>query len=169
MKPVLLLLYVFLFAGGCLSKPQDSRNEIENGSVGTANLSYAVLLAPPVELLDQMATSYKGNNEQWRIAWKLDNSSIPIDGQRTVRLLEIACYADIVCHSVEYPLRVATHEYIKENLYTSDVRYALRWIRTSYKSSLPLEGPGDESGDFNGMVIQAMNTRLREFANELLQ
>ena len=92
-----------------------------------------------------------------------------MDGQRAVRLLEIAAYADIVCHPVEYPLRVATLDYIKEKIDSSGVRDSLNWIRSSYKSGLPLEEPGDKNGDFKGLRVEAMKIRLTGYVNELLQ
>ena len=61
-------------------------------------------------------------------------------------MLEIACYADVQCHAVEYPLRVATLDYVRDNLDSPDVRSAVRWIASSYDSQLPMDAPGDTEG-----------------------
>ena len=142
--------------------PNETRTE-------AARVSYVVLNEPPDSILTQMDSSYSGDNKQWRKEWAEDNSSKALDGQRALTLLEIACYADIMCHRVEYPLRVATLDYVKENLGTSGVTDALRWIITSYKSGLPLESPGDETGAFKGMLVDSMKIRLTEYAKELLR
>lgn len=96
------------------------------------------------------------------------NDPITIDGQQTIRLLEIACYADIMCHSIEYPLRVATLDYVESNVNTEGVRDALKWICESYKSDLPLDAPGDDTGQFRGMLVESMRHRLVDYARELL-
>ena len=69
---------------------------------------------------------------------------------------------------VVYQLRVATLEYVRANLDSPDVFNALNWIRTSYNSGLPADAPGDEAGDFSGLLVQSMQTRLTEYANLLL-
>lgn len=166
----LLPFPVLLLAIGCLSQPQASRIDVPTEAPhGTKDDSYAVLSDPPDTILDEMASRYSGNNKQWRSEWKEDNSSIPIDGQRALRLLEIAGYADVVCHPIEYPLRVATLDYIKANIDSSGVRDSLKWILTSNKCGLPLEEPGDKTGDFKGVRVEAMKIRLTEYVNELLQ
>lgn len=74
-----------------------------------------------------------------------------------------------MCHRIEYPLRVATHDYVRENLDLSDVHDALQWIRTSYKSGLPLNSRDDDTGAFDGVLIESMRIRMTEYAAELLQ
>lgn len=165
----LLPLSILLLATGCFTKPQTSRiAESKEAPSETKEVSYAVLSDPPDAILDEMQSRYSGNNKQWKSEWHKDNSSIPIDGQRAIRLLEIACYADIVCHPVEYPLRVATLDYIKANMDSSSVLDSLNWIRTSYQSGFPLDEPGDKTGDFRGVRVEAMKSRLTQYVNELL-
>ncbi|QDT22044.1 hypothetical protein HG66A1_38500 [Gimesia chilikensis] len=92
---------------------------------------------------------------------------VPVDAQRIVTLLEVACYADVMCHRVEYPLRVATLDYVKSNLDAPETQNALAWIRESYQSGLPLDAPGDETGEFRGMLVKAMRARLNEYAKRV--
>ncbi len=166
----LLPLSIMLLAVGCLSQSKSARLDVpKEVQTGTKSVSYEALSSPPDAILDEMDLKYSGDNKQWRKEWKEDNSAIPIDGQRVLYLLEVACYADNVCHRIEYPLRVATLDYVKENLTSSGVTDALQWIRSSYKSGLPQEVPGDEKGDFSGMIVDAMNVRLVEYANEVLR
>ena len=96
------------------------------------------------------------------------SAAVAIDGQRVLSLMEIACYADVMCHGIEYPLRVATLDYVKDNVDSQDVQDALNWIRSSYRSSLPLNSPGDEKGEFRGVLVESMQIRLTAYANELL-
>ena len=108
MKFPLSLTFVLLVAG-CTAQSQSTRSDAPNEeSNPSTSSSYIVLTDPPDAILDVMASKYAGENQHWRDEWTRDNSSIPIDGQRTIRLLELACYADVTCHPVEYPLRVAT-------------------------------------------------------------
>jgi hypothetical protein len=166
----LLLLSIVLLSVGCLSQSQTARVDVPNEVRSeAATVSYVVLSEPPDAILNQMDSSYSADNKQWRKEWAEDNSSKSVDGQRALTLLEIACYADVMCHRVEYPLRVATLDYVKENLGSSGVTDSLQWIITSYKSGLPLESPGDETGDFKGMLVDAMKIRLTEYAKELLR
>jgi len=92
---------------------------------------------------------------------------VPVDAQRIVTLLEVACYADVMCHRVEYPLRVATLDYVKSNLDAPETQNALAWIRESYQSGLPLDAPGDETGEFRGMLVKAMRGRLVAYAKRV--
>lgn len=94
---------------------------------------------------------------------------VPIDAQRIVTLLEVACYADVMCHRVEYPLRVATLDYVKSNLDAPGTQNALAWIRESYQSGLPLDWPGDETGEFRGILVKAMRGRLVTYANQVTE
>ena len=160
---------IVLFVSGCLTQPPASRIEVLNDATSeTARHSWSVLSDPPDEMLDEMASKYSSDKKQWRNEWKQDTSSTPMDGQRALTLLEIACYADVMCHPVEYRLRDATLDYIRENLESLDVRNSLVWIRTSYKSRLPLVSPGDENEDFKGALVEGMKIRLTEYANSLL-
>lgn len=93
--------------------------------------------------------------------------AVPIDAQRIISLMEVACYADVMCHRVEYPLRVATLDYVKSNLDAPGTPNALAWIRESYQSGLPLDVPGDETGEFRGMLVKAMRGRLNEYAKQV--
>ena len=83
-------------------------------------------------------------------------------------MLEIACYADVQCHAVEFPLRVATLDYVRDNLDSPDVRSAVRWIASSYDSQLPMDAPGDTEGHLKGMLVRAMNVRMTQYAIQLL-
>lgn len=123
---------------GCSIEPQAPIVSAPPEVARSTEKPFEVLAGAPDALLDEMAWKYSGNNQEWRDAWKLDNSKTTLDGQQTMRLLEIACYADVMCHSIEYPLRVATLDYVESNLTTQSVRDALKWIRESYKSDLPL-------------------------------
>jgi len=153
---------------GCSTEPEAPRANALPGMADATDKSFAVLRDAPHEILDQMARKYSGSNQEWRDAWKLDNSKTTIDGQQTIRLLEIACYADVTCHPIEYPLRVATLDYVESNLTTEDVRDALNWIRESYRSGLPLDTPGDDTGQFRGLVVDSMKLRMADYAKELL-
>ncbi|QGQ26150.1 hypothetical protein F1728_27245 [Gimesia benthica] len=92
---------------------------------------------------------------------------VPVDAQRIITLLEVACYADVMCHRVEYPLRVATLDYVKSNLDAPGTQNALAWIRESYQSGLPLDAPDDKTGEFRGMLVKAMRGRLAAYANQV--
>jgi hypothetical protein len=93
---------------------------------------------------------------------------VELSGQRAIALLETACYADVVCHEIEYPLRVATLDYVKANRDSQDVDDALLWILSDYHSGLPLDSPGDETGDFRGMLVEAMQGRLTQYVRQLM-
>ena len=93
--------------------------------------------------------------------------AVPVDAQRIISLMEVACYADVMCHRVEYPLRVATLGYIKSNLDSPATQNALACIRESYHSGLPLDAPGDETGEFRGLLVKAMRARLIMYVNQL--
>ena len=146
-----------------------TRNDVsKEGGAETLDSLYIVLSEPPDAKLDFMESNYTGNNKEWRNQWTNDSKLLPIDGQKTIEILEIACYADVVCHRIEYPLRIATLDYVRNHLETPGVRESLEWIRTSYKSGLPMEVPDDTAGDFTGALVQSMKTRLTEYANDLL-
>ena len=153
---------------GCSTEQPSSRLSARPEVEQATEKSFAVLTVAPDAILDEMASKYSGNNQQWRDAWKLDNSKTTLDGPQTIRLLEIACYADVMCHPIEYPLRVATLDYIESSLTTKDVRDALKWVRESYISGLPVDTPGDDTGQFRGMLMESMRIRMVDYANELL-
>ena len=130
---------------------------------------YVVLTDPPDALLDRMASEYPFDNREFRRRWTEEASAAPLDSKRVIELLEIACYADVTCHRVEYPLRVATLEHIAANSHAADVRDALHWIQASYQSGLPIDSPGDTAGHFRGVLVQSMRLRMDEYAGELLR
>lgn len=104
-----------------------------------------------------------------QILKRIDQSpAVTIDAQRILTLMETACYADVMCHKMEYPVRIATLDYVKSNIDSQGTREALRWIRTSYQSGLPLDEPGDETGQFRGLLVKSMQGRLVSYANQLL-
>lgn len=153
---------------GCSTEPPAPRVRAQPEVARLTEKPFEVLSDAPDAILDEMARKYSGNNQEWRDAWKLDNSKTTLDGQKTIRLLEIACYADVMCHSIEYPLRVATLDYVESNLTTESVRDALIWIRESYKSDLPLDAPGDDTGQFRGILVESMRIRMVHYAKKLL-
>ncbi|HCS53515.1 hypothetical protein [Rubinisphaera sp.] len=166
---LLLRFSAILVAAGCFSQAQPARTDSPNKPIPTTAVSYRVLTDTPVEILDELASNYTGDLEQWREGWIQSNFTTTLDGQSTIRLLEIACYADVMCHTIEYPLRVVTHDFIRERMDMPEVRSSLEWIRSSYHSGLPLKEPGDTTGDFDGMLVESMNFRMREYANQLLK
>lgn len=153
---------------GCSTEPQAPRVTAQPEVARATEKSFVLLTDTPDALLNEMAAKYFGNNQEWGDAWKLDNAKTTIDGQEAIRLLEIACYADVTCHPIEYPLRVAALDYVESNLTTEDVRDALIWVRESYRSGLPLDTLGDDIGQFRGMVVESMKLRMADYAKELL-
>ena len=153
---------------GCSTEPPAPRALAQPEVARSTEKLFEVLTDAPDAILDEMASKYSGNNQEWRDAWELDNSKSTLDGQRTIRLLEISCYADVTCHSIEYPIRVATLDYVERNLETEGIRDALKWIRESYKSDLPLDEPGDDTGQFRGMLVDSMRIRMVDYAKDLL-
>ncbi len=155
---------------GCMPQQQTaSVIEASKDKTPTKQVTYEVLTERPDALLDKMTSLFSSDRSKWNSEFKSAYAMSSISGERTVELLEIACYADVECHSFENPLRVATLDYIKENLHSPDVRKSLQWIRTSYESSLPIEAPGDVEGLFKSVLVQAMKIRMTEYANDLLQ
>lgn len=130
---------------------------------------YTVLIEPPDSTLDKIVVMLSSSKSDPRQQLLEQFASSAIDGQRAVSMLELACYADLQCHSVEYPLRIATIDFVRENLDSPSVRNAVNWIRESYESRLPLDAPGDEAEHFKGALVQSMKIRMTEYANELLQ
>lgn len=169
MKSMLQIASVLLLAG-CSGQTQSTYSDAADAAAGAHTNAYVVLTEVPDALLDEMSSKYSGNkSQQWREQWKRDNSDVPIDGQRTITLLEVACYADVTCHPVEYPLRVVTLDCFQEHRGVPGVRASLEWIRSSYRSNLPLDSPGDESGAFKGLLVESMNERMTDYAEQLLR
>jgi hypothetical protein len=165
----LLFLVGLLLTLGCADRPTSVSPVDPTGDAAPVNLPvYTVLTKPPDADLDWMAADYPSENEQFRRRWAEDAAAFPTDGQRVIELLEIACYADVMCHRIEYPLRVATLDHVRANIRGEKVADALRWIRTSYDSKLPLDTPGDDTGQTHGILVQGMQIRMREYADELL-
>lgn len=167
---VLLPTVVLLLACGCSGT--SSSEHVEVGPSDTAEHApprYAVMAEPPDAVLNRMEADYPRDNEEFRRRWVEAESAVRLDGQRAIELLEVACYADLTCHRIEYPLRVATLDYLEKNTGTADVEDALRWIQSSYESDLPLDSPGDETGAFRGLLAESMGTRMAEYAEELLR
>jgi len=135
------------------------------------NEPFTLLSEPPDANLDAIATELRAvaADSEFQSHLKQRFASTKLDGQRVVELLEIACYADVQCHAVEYPLRIATLDYVRDNLDAPDVRSAVKWIATSYDSRLPIDAPGDTEGQFRGMLVQGMKIRMTEYARQLLK
>ena len=167
MKLLLPILTLFLISG-CVDQSKKVATKTEPSAISQPD-TYNVFDTPPDAMLDDMQSKFAGTNEKWRNEWRKATEAIAIDGQRTVTLLEIACYADVMCHAIEFPLRVATHDYVRDNLGNPDVRKSLDWIISSYQSDLPARSPGDEDGVFDGVLIKSMKIRMTEYANQLLK
>ena len=131
---------------------------------------YSLLSQPPDANLEGLATEFRSLSKDFdsQSFLKQRFASTKLDGQQVIKLLEIACYADVQCHAVEYPLRVATLDYVRDNLDSPDVRSAVRWIASSYDSQLPMDAPGDTEGHLKGMLVRAMNVRMTQYAIQLL-
>ena len=162
---VLLLLLLSACGKPVATNAPNVASESSNTDKGSF---YAVLARLPDDTLDQLQAQYPGSFDAFRSAWIENASASPLDGQRAIELLEIACYADVTCHPIEYPLRVATLEYLEANMKTSGVLDALQWVRHSYKSGLPLDTPGDDTGQMRGIVVESMNIRMHEYSENLL-
>lgn len=120
-------------------------------------------------VIQQLAEDQKISPESAKQTYdRIDQSTAVVDGQRVLSLMETACYADVMCHGIEHPLRVATLEYVRENLDSPGVQDTLNWILNSYRSGLPIDSPGDETGDFHGALVESMQIRLTAYANDLL-
>jgi hypothetical protein len=160
---------IFLLVVGCPAPAASERPATatdENGSHNSAR--YMTIAKRPDDILDRMWASYPHTFEEFHTTWTKQASKAQLDGQRAIELLEIASYADVTCHSTEYPLRVATLDYVEANLRRNDVRDAIKWVLRSYKSHLPLESPNDENDQLRGVLVESMNIRMVEYADELL-
>ena len=130
---------------------------------------YSLLSQPPDADLEDLATKFRTLSVNSQSYLKKRFASTKLDGQQVVKLLEIACYADVQCHAVEYQLRIATLDYVRDNLDSPDVRSAVVWIASSYESRLPIDAPGDTEGHFKGMLVYAMKVRMTDYARQLLK
>ncbi|MEM9645578.1 MAG: hypothetical protein AAF989_11355 [Planctomycetota bacterium] len=111
---------------GCLDQTKSTPSGTETARDDASRSDTCkVLNEPPDRILDQTESDFSGVDQQWRDEWRKSNEINAIDGQRAIRVLEIACYVDVMCHRIEYPLRVATHDCIRDSLHHSDVREAL--------------------------------------------
>lgn len=90
-----VLLCLLLTLTAC--SPQERSPRVNEKQPPQADHSaYKVLSEPPDAILDEWDRIYSSNNKLWRKEWTDDVSVGPLDGQRTIELLEIACYADSV-------------------------------------------------------------------------
>lgn len=165
-----LLIKLLLIATGC-SKPSATQLEdvVLAAPAELKQVEYKTLTERPDDMLDSIKSSYPVELEKFHAEWTEKASTLPLDGQRAIKLPEVACYADVMCHPIEYSLRVATLDYIERNLQTADVVDALNWVSHSYKSALPLDEPNDHSGHLRGILVDAMKVRMTEYARELLE
>jgi hypothetical protein len=167
---ILYAIFGLLLACGCSGTSTSDHLEVGPSDAAEHDQRrYTVMTEPPDAVLSRMEFDYARDNQEFRRRWVGEAAALPLDGQRAIELLEVACYADVMCHRIEYPLRVATLGYIEENMRTADVEVAVRWVQSSYESDLPVESPGDETGKFRGLLVEAMGIRMAEYAEELLQ
>jgi hypothetical protein len=165
----MLLIFAIIVVAGCRKPPASASKDLaQDKGISRVQPNYPLLTEPPDNVLDRMASSYPQGVKEFRIAWTEQTSSIPLDGQRAIELLEIACYADAICHAVEYPLRVATLDYIEANLQNIEILEAVQWIPKSYRSHLPLNAPNDDNEHLRGLLVESMNHRMVDYAEELL-
>jgi len=163
-----LVLVIIVVAGCGTAQAPASKDLPKDNDVAPVKLNYKSLTEPPDNVLDTMASSYPRGFNEFRVAWTEQTSSKPLNGQRTIELLEVACYADMMCHAVEYPLRVATLDYIEANLQETEILEAVQWITKSYRSHLPLNAPNNDSEQLRGLLVESMNHRMVDYAEELL-
>lgn len=164
------IVLVVQVSSGCSRKPQLDQVNSPSSAASEFEQSqqYVVLREEPHSVLERLGKDYPSDFQDFHRLWTENASSIELDGKRVVELLEIASFADVTCHPVEYRLRVATLDYIESAIDRPGVVESLRWIKSSYKSGLPHEVPGDDEGQFRGLQVESMNIRMRNYANELL-
>ena len=168
MRTQFLILAIIVVAG-CSTPPAPASKDLsQDKGIARVQPDYKLLTEPPDNVLDRMASSYPRGFNEFRIAWTEQTSSIPLDGQRAIELLEVACYADAMCHAVEYPLRIATLDYIEANLQNTEILEAVQWIPKLYRSQLPLNAPDDDNEQLRGLLVESMNHRMVDYAEELL-
>ena len=156
-------------ACGCSKPPATELADVVSATpADQTQAKYKTLTERPDATLDSIRSSYPEEFDKFYAEWIEKASASPLDGQRAIKLLEVACYADVMCHPTEYFLRIATLDYIEQNMQAADVVDALKWVSQSYKSELPLDEPNDESGQLRGITVDAMNIRMVEYAKELL-
>lgn len=154
---------------GCSKHAPLERLENQSSETSPRALSqYPVLREEPINVLKRLATEYPSDLHEFRRLWIENATTVELDGTRTVELLEIASFADLTCHPVEYRLRVATLDFIESRMDKPGVLESLQWIKSSYKSGFPEEVPGDDQGQFLGLQVESMNIRMKEYASELL-
>lgn len=168
MKMQSLVLVIIVVAGCGNPKAPSSKDLSRDKDITGVQLDYKLLTEPPDNVLDTMDSSYPRGFNEFRVAWTEQTSSKPLNGQRAIELLEVACYADMMCHAVEYPLRVATLDYIEANLKNTEILKAIQWIPKSYRSHLPLNSPNDDNEQFRGLLVETMNHRMVDYSEELL-
>jgi hypothetical protein len=163
------ILVLLQCLSGCFKRHPLERLEVQsNETTLLSQPQYVVLREEPNSVLERLATEYPSDFQEFCRLWTETASSVELNGERTVELLEIASFADVTCHPVEYRLRVATLDYIESAIDRPGVVEALQWIKSSYKSGLPHEVPGDDGGQFRGLQVESMNIRMRNYASELL-
>ncbi|MEM9588538.1 MAG: hypothetical protein AAGA03_14735 [Planctomycetota bacterium] len=87
-----------------------------------------------------------------------ESTPIPLNGQRTVQLLELAAFADVTCHRIESPLLSSTLRCVASSSEQADVARSIEWISSSYECRF-----GDD------LLRDAMDHRMREYARMLTQ
>ncbi len=92
------------------------------------------------------------------VAIQKSHASVSIHPNEVRRLLEVAAYADVTCHDIEYPLRVWTLEHVADFADTSSVRAELERLKSSYASAFQDE-----------LLKVSMESRVREYARGLLK
>ena len=128
---------------------------------------YTVLNTPPDAALEEVsALLSQGGDLEHRLFEQF--ASHELDGQRVVSMLELACYADVTCHATEYPLTIATLDFIEGNLTRAEVVEAVQWISRSYQNEMVREKADDEIEQFRALLVEAMNARMASYAEELL-
>ncbi len=169
MKPFAPFIFLLLTVGCAPQEQSGTKVDALEQTDQVEPRSYTVLTEPPDAALDEIGAMLSPGERDSKRQLLEQFASSTLDGQRAVSMLELACYADVQCHSVEYPLRIAAIGFVRENLDAPGVRNAVNWIRASYESGLPLDSPGDEAGHFKGVLVQSMKIRMTEYANELLK
>lgn len=123
---------------------------------------YKVLTTAPLKLLEQLAINHVEERVEELFAIGGERN---LTGQQTVDLLELAAYADIMCHPIEYPLRKACLKRVRAQMENSNVKHAIEWIRNSYECSI-----SDETlplGFDNDMLQESVSGGMREYATKL--
>lgn len=166
-KQILAAIFLGVLCG-CHEPPAERFTNVQAPGPKRATLAdYKTLTESPDFILNSTWSEYPIDVDKFQKAWIEDTSKVPLDGQRTIDLLEAACYADVMCDPVEYHLRTATLNYIKQNMQSADVTNAVKWVADSYESSLPLDDSNEESRHDSDALVRAMNLRMAEYATLL--